>query len=116
MNRAFMQPTVRGILHELVELKKSKIQGKGLFALQDIEQEKMLHNTHVNIKGHGWANVRPNNLCNHSKINENCEIRTEDNTKVLYTIRHIQKGEELLVDYTKDQEVGFEQPKETWAK
>ena len=116
MSKAFIQPTVKGDLNKLVELKNSRIQGRGLFAKEDIEEETRLHNTHINIKGYGWANIRPNNLANHSKINENCEIRTEDSIKVLYSISDIQKGDELLVDYTKDQDAGFEQPKETWKE
>ena len=62
MNKGFLQPTVRGRLHELVESKKSKIQGVGLCAKQDIGEEINLHNTHINVKDYGWMNIRPNNL------------------------------------------------------
>jgi hypothetical protein len=32
----------------------------------------------------------------------------------LYSSVHIKQGEELFSDYTKDKELGFEQPEETW--
>jgi len=116
MNIGFIQPTVKGKLNDSVEVRKSNIHGLGLFATRDIEEETRLHETHAKTEAHGWVNISPNNLSNHSKVNENCEIRTEKDVKVLYSTSPISIGDELLIDYTKDEESGFEKPQEGWKR
>ena len=115
MNSGFFQPTIKGQIDTSVELKTSDIHGKGLFAKEDIPKSTKIHATHIQVEGYGWINIRPNNLHNHSKMNENCIVKTEDNFRILFSLRDIKKGEELLTDYTKDEQ-GFEQPLDTWEK
>ena len=120
------QPTVKGKPHDSVEVKDSPVHGVGLFAKEDIKKDTILHITHIHLghelfvkilqPGTGWLNVFPNNLVNHSKENENCHIVIKDKTKELVTLTEIIQGEELFVDYTKDQEGGFEQPQEDWKE
>ena len=123
MTNMFSQPTVQGELNESLELKESPVHGVGLFALQDIPKATTLHSTHVYLKSKnflgqetGWINIGPNNLANHSKKNENCRITQKDNFKELVTTSDIKAGQELFVDYTKDQDKGFEQPQEDWKE
>ena len=112
--KGFIQPTVKGKMSDLVELTKSKVHGLGLFATEDIPEFTKIHETHIKTESHGWINIHPNNLHNHSKEKENCIIKLEGNLRVLYSSVHIKQGEELFSDYTKDKELGFEQPEETW--
>ena len=106
------------------ELKKSPIHGNGIFATEDIKKHTTLFETHV-LDEPMWINIKPNCSYNHSKDNENCssvtrsissiidgeEIPTRQ-IKFLVTLCDIKKGEELLVDYTKDPDL--EQPQEGW--
>ena len=71
-----------------------------------------------------WMNINWNCLYNHSKTKENCEVKDQNDftnevdlpkgwkVKYLKTIRNVNKGEELFVDYTKQSEL--EQPEEQW--
>ena len=123
------------------EVQKSAIHGNGLFATEDIAEGVTLFQTHFRkMTGlpcepqHArWLNMSPNCQYNHSKKNANCQSKTISThecpecghvrqhceasgpgAKVLVTLREIQKGEELLVDYTKDWML--EQPKEGWSE
>ena len=53
-------------------------------------------------------------MYNHSKIKENSEIKTINNTKILITSRDIFAAEELFVDFTKDKDL--EQPEKDWKE
>ena len=85
-------------------------------ANRDIPSGHLVLVTHVwNDKYRDWVNVNPNCLYNHSKINENSEIKTEkERHKTLHTTKDIKEGEELFVDYTKD--LDLEQPEEGWKE
>jgi hypothetical protein len=105
--------SVDGCLGDMIELKPSEIHGKGLFAKYDIEEDFDLQQIHVLHPDHGWVNIKPNHLFNHSE-SPNCKIVYVDNFNYLYSSKDIKRGEELLVDYRKHKEVG--QPEEGWKK
>tara|TARA_R110000824_G_scaffold9415_3_gene42080 strand:+ start:894 stop:1208 length:315 start_codon:yes stop_codon:yes gene_type:complete len=101
---------------QLFEFKKSLIHGSGIFALDKIPSGTELFQTHVldNDDMKIWGNMKPNCLYNHSKTNANCASKTRNRFKFLVSSRDIEKGEELLVDYTKDKDL--QQPKEGWEE
>ncbi len=100
------------------KLKDSNVHGKGIFTTKDIEKDVTLFNTHIQTQTPGsqheeWVNLSPNYLYNHSRANANCVSVTEGNFKVLVTIREIKEGEEILIDYSKDEDL--EQPQTDWV-
>jgi len=96
------------------ELKRSDVHGKGIFASRGLEAHVVLFETHRKTSGAlKWANLIPNCSYNHSAT-PNCHSLTLGDFKYLVTLREIKEGEELLVDYTKDEDL--EQPKEEWGK
>jgi SET domain-containing protein len=113
------------------EVQKSPIHGNGVFATENIAAEVTLFETHVRGAPDGralrhkrkffvsvdigdWVNISPNCQYNHSKKNTNCRSETRGRFKFLVTLREIQKGEELLVDFTLDTDL--EQPREGWSE
>ena len=95
------------------EFKQSKVQGKGIFATKDLEANKVLFETHKKTSGAlEWINLTPNCSYNHSE-KPNCHSLTLGDYKYLVTLRKIENGEELLVDYKKDKDL--EQPEEGWG-
>ena len=109
----------------ICEVQKSPIHGNGVFAAEDIAAEVTLFETHVlgqgsewwggtTIRPRRWVNISANCQYNHSKKNANCRSETKRRFKFLVTIREIQKGEELLVDFTLDDDL--EQPQEGWSE
>ena len=97
-----------------VTVEKNGYHKKGLKVMEDVEAATFIHVTHVwGWKNRSWINLKPNCMYNHSTVYENCEIRTTENgTKSIYTLKPMKKGEEILVDYTKDKDL--EQPEEDW--
>ena len=96
------------------EFKQSKVQGKGIFATKDLEANKVLFETHKKTSGAlEWINLIPNCSYNHS-AKPNCHSLTLGDYKYLVTLRKIEYGAELLVDYKKDKDL--EQPEEGWGK
>ena len=104
--------SVNGELGSKVECRPSDIHGVGLFAKVDIGENFDIHQTHVIHPKHGVANIKPNNLYNHSSKSPNCEVVKVDNFYHLFSLRKIKAGEELLVDYGQHKEI--ESPKEGW--
>jgi SET domain-containing protein len=96
------------------EVQKSPIHGNGVFATENIAAEITLFETHVLGTTDRWVNISPNCQYNHSKKNTNCRSETKGRFKFLVTIREIEKGEELLVDFTLDTDL--EQPQEGWSE
>ena len=96
------------------EVQKSPIHGSGVFATENIAAEITLFETHVLGPTDRWVNISPNCQYNHSKKNTNCRSETRGRFKFLITIREIEAGEELLVDFTLDTDL--EQPQEGWSK
>ena len=101
---------------KLFEFKESPIHGNGIFALADIPSGTELFQTHVmDIEAASiWGNLQPNCLYNHSKVNANCISQTREKCKFLLSIKDIKQGEELLVDYTNDDDL--QQPEEEWEE
>ena len=94
------------------ELRRSNVHGKGIFASKDLGANAVLFETHRKTCGAlKWLNLVPNCSYNHS-TKPNCHSLTLGDFKYLVTLQEIPKGEELLVDYTKDGDL--EQPKEGW--
>jgi SET domain-containing protein len=60
-----------------------------------------------------WINIKPNHMYNHS-VKANCSSVTKDKVKYLVALSDIKKGDELLVDYTKDRDL--EQPQNGWVE
>ena len=104
----------RSSLSDMVKLAASSVEGIGLLAAQFIKKGTNIQRTHFLIEDMGWINLMPNCQYNHSIKNENCEIVTREDTKYLVSLRDIEVGEEILVDYTKDNDL--EQPQTGWKK
>jgi len=99
----------------MVVFEKSECHGKGLIAEQDIPRGKILHVTQTwSYKHNIWINIKPNCMYNHSKLNENSQIKTIDKAKVLVASKDIKAGEEIFVDFTKDKDL--EQPEGDWKQ
>ena len=95
------------------EFKPSKVQGSGIFATKDLGANKVLFETHKKTSGAlEWINLIPNCSYNHS-VKPNCHSLTLGDYKYLVTLRKIENGEELLVNYNKDKDL--EQPQEGWG-
>ena len=120
-----------------IECRKSTCAGKGLFAGDFIPKDSFIFISHMKVdvqpEGHAshsterwntggvqWVNVRGHDLYNHSKVKNNCRIKTEligskgVAVKKVYSIKDIEKGEELFADYTEDLDV--EQPLPGWEE
>ena len=94
------------------EFKESKVHGKGIFATENIAANKVLFETHKKTSGAlEWLNLVPNCGYNHSTT-PNCHSLTLGDFKYLVTLREVEEGDELLVDYRKDRDL--EQPKKGW--
>ena len=94
------------------ELKSSNVHGQGIFASKDLGANAVLFETHRKTSGAlKWVNLVPNCSYNHSS-NPNCQSLTLGDFKYLVTLKEIKEGEELLVDYRKDQDL--EQPQKGW--
>ena len=95
----------------------SSCEGKGLIANIDLPKGTEIHVTHAWSEAvNDWINLKPNCSYNHSKVNENCIVKTTSKPKykILIALRDITQGEELFVDYTKDTDL--EQPQEGWKE
>jgi len=101
----------------MFEVKESPIHGNGIFATENILANTDLFQTHRLNTGNlvlgKWINIKPNCMYNHS-VNANCKSVTALPHKLLVSIRDIKKGEEFLVDFTKDKDL--EQPQEGWSE
>tara|TARA_R100001086_G_scaffold118751_1_gene61004 strand:- start:276 stop:644 length:369 start_codon:yes stop_codon:yes gene_type:complete len=84
-------------------IKKSKINGFGVFATEDISNNNVLGVSHIQdpIAEDGYWRTPLGGFINHSS-NPNCKKSENKFTKNLYltTIKNIKKGEELTIYYT----------------
>tara|TARA_B100000029_G_scaffold253658_1_gene250541 strand:+ start:459 stop:752 length:294 start_codon:yes stop_codon:yes gene_type:complete len=83
-----------------ITIKKSKIDGLGLFAIEDIPKDTSLGLSHVKVNGE-YIRTPLGGFYNHSD-DPNCEthIDTIGKNMFLLTIKDIKKGEELTAKYT----------------
>ena len=119
----FFNCEAKGKISDLLCYRDSSTDGMGLFAEGFIPACTTIHITHVHsnsIKNYSgpcdWINIIPNCMFNHSKTDCNCVIETihkeNGSIKQLVSIREIKKGEEVLFDYTTDEDL--EQPEKDW--
>ena len=94
-------------LPECIEVKKSPIEGFGLFAIEDIKQNFDLGVSHIKVPIiHGYVRTSIGGFLNH-KDDCNCELSLEldwDDYKVfnVFTNKKVYKGEELRLNYHVD--------------
>ena len=88
-------------LPDEVTIKKSKIQGLGLFATTNIVALTELGVTHVQDDRFelGWIRTPLGGFINHSNT-PNCELKQIDDCKYLVVINNIMQKEELTLKYT----------------
>tara|TARA_R100000963_G_C4641025_1_gene104669 strand:+ start:1815 stop:2141 length:327 start_codon:yes stop_codon:yes gene_type:complete len=82
-------------------VKRSEINGLGLFAVKKIEKGKKIGTTHFDLNGEIWSGLMRTPLggfINHSS-EPNCVINKTSFDWNLYTLREIKRGEELTVKY-----------------
>ena len=88
-------------LPKSLTIKKSGIDGLGLFAVDDIEISTELGITHIDLWDN-WIRTPLGGFINHS-THPNCYIKEiikgDKKCRVLYTLRDINKDEELTVYY-----------------
>ena len=91
-------------LPDYLEIRNSKVDGLGLFAIQSIPAGLNLGRTHFYFKN-AWERTPLGGFINHSD-NPNSVITTFINSveRELWTARPIKKGEEITIYYTLDQE------------
>ena len=88
----------------------SKINGIGVFTPIELQENEFIGISHVFYKGFWYMTTHGN--YNHSD-NPNCILEVEGNVLVMKANKYIKHGEELTVDYRKQQ--FLEQPKEDWV-
>lgn len=104
-------------IQESVEEKKyyvddSEIQGKGVFAKNDLKKDDVIGLLHViKIPKFDYNFTELGKMHNHSK-NPNCHNVLIGNKRYLVASRNINQGEELTTDYTLQPDL--EQPQEDW--
>jgi SET domain-containing protein len=87
-------------LPDYLTIKKSKLHGLGLFALEDIMPRQDLGITHVEDKRFtsGYIRTPLGGFINYAST-PNCEFIYDKDMLRLKTLRSIRAGEELTVDY-----------------
>ena len=79
-------------------IRKSAIEGMGVFAKEDIDGNVILGLSHIVVDGE-LIRTPLGGFVNHSDTPNTIKIQ-KDNRYYLYTIREIKKGEELTLKYT----------------
>lgn len=94
-------------LPKFIEVKKSSIEGSGLFAAEDIDENVDIGMSHVKVPIiQGYIRTPVGGFLNHSD-DYNCELSLELDwddyrTYNVYTIKKIKKGQELTLNYYRD--------------
>jgi len=88
-------------LPKFLTIKPSEIEGLGLFATEDIDDNYPLGVTHVadDRFDDGYIRTPLGGFFNHSET-PNCEIVDDGDHLILITIKKIKAGEELTAKYT----------------
>ena len=83
-------------------IKNSPIHGLGLFAIKDISSRTELGISHIKDDrfSHGYIRTPLGGFFNHSK-NPNCEAVYDGDFIKIITLKNINLGDEITVDYTK---------------
>jgi SET domain-containing protein len=95
-------------LPDFLDIKKSKIHGRGLFATKDIKAETVLGISHLYLPGQGFQDdlfrSPIGGYYNHTDENPNARTMKTDieigQLVFLIANRDIKKGEEILVTYS----------------
>ena len=84
----------------VLTIKKSDIEGLGLFAKEDIEKNHEFGVSHIQDERYedGYIRTPLGGFFNHS-LTPNCEAYKEDNFIKLRSIKDIKRGEEITVRY-----------------
>ena len=94
-------------LPEFIEVKKSSIEGSGLFATKDIDKNVDIGMSHIKVPIiQAYIRTPIGGFLNHSD-NNNCELFLELDwddyrSNNVYTTSKIKKGEELTLNYYRD--------------
>ena len=94
-------------LPDYIEVGKSKIEGFGLFAAQDIEKDIDIGMSHIKVPIiQGYIRTPIGGFLNHSE-DFNCQLLLEFDwddylTYHVYTVDEISKGQELTLNYYAD--------------
>ena len=94
-------------LPKFIEIKKSSIEGSGLFAAENIDKDVEIGMSHIKVPIiEGYIRTSIGGFLNHSD-NNNCQLSLEFDwddyrTYHVYTIKKIQKGQELTLNYHED--------------
>jgi len=90
-------------LPKSLTIKRSGIEGLGLFAKQNLEGDLILGISHVKdekgLTGEEWIRTPLGGFFNHSNT-PNCRVIKKEDHMLLSTIREIKEGEELTATYT----------------
>jgi len=76
-----------------IKISPSEIHGLGLFAIEDIEDNEILGPSYID-----YFRTPFDRFVNHSKT-PNCKITRIGNNRYILSLRKIQNGEEITVDY-----------------
>ena len=89
-------------LSSSLTIKNSPIHGLGLFAIAEITSETELGISHVkdNRFSHGYIRTPLGGFFNHSK-KPNCKAVYDGDFIKIFTLKNINCGDEITVDYTK---------------
>ncbi len=88
-------------LPNYLTIKKSNIQGLGLFAISKIEKGRKIGITHIFNKSfeNNYIRTPLGGFINHSN-NPNCELKEEDEKHlILYSVCEINQDEEITLKY-----------------
>ena len=85
-----------------ITIKKSPINGLGLFATEDISENTLIGTIHIPIKGekHGYFRTPLGGFGNHSDDPNCSKILMDDGSWWISALKDIEPGEELTWKYT----------------
>lgn len=93
MPKKFYRPLPEGF-----SIKKSPIEGLGVFATKDVPKNHTIGRTHVFFKGE-WVRTPLGGFYNHNSKNPTCSCETINDEKYIIALREIKVGEEITTNY-----------------